>query len=141
MKETHGLPDGIDATVCAHNHALGAAHDGVLCLDHDLRTPRVILEGPGLRTLLDLSRPVALLVISVFHFIAEAEEIMDALRPALAPGSYIAALFGGEGLVEPGLVPVGEWGADEPPTHGKILGGVARVGGAVSSHGGGARRP
>lgn len=31
-----------------------------------------------------------LLAVAVFHFVAEADEIMDELRRTLAPGSYIA---------------------------------------------------
>ena len=153
-----------DPIVTAHNRALRATHDGVICIDHDVRATQEVLDDPELRALIDPSKPVGLLAVAVFHFIAEADEIMDELRRSLAPGSYIAIstattegmpkdelrrleaayekstvrlairprteiedLFTGTELIDPGIVPVGQWQADEPPTRGTILGGVARI--------------
>ena len=154
-----------DPIVAAHNRALRATHDGVICVDHDVRDPEAILADPELRRLIDFSRPVGLLAVAVFHFIPDADPILTRLRRELVAGSHlvvstattegisaeqvarldaayekssvrlafrsraeIAAMFGDAELVEPGVVPVGRWRADEPDPHVKILGGVARVG-------------
>src|SRR5205814_10390937 len=47
---------------------------------------------PAVRALLDLSQPVALLVVSVLHFIADSDDpegIVGKLGDAVAPGSYL----------------------------------------------------
>lgn len=59
----------------------------------DVRTPQLILQHPGVRRLLDLDQPVALLMIGVLHFVPDDAEAYDAvaqLVDALAPGSYLA---------------------------------------------------
>jgi len=59
----------------------------------DARDPASILDHPDTRRLLDLDRPVALLLMSVLPFVpddAEATGLVRAFRDALAPGSYVA---------------------------------------------------
>jgi hypothetical protein len=56
----------------------------------DLREPDAVFAAPGVRDLLDLSRPVALLTVSVLQFVhddAEAAAIAERYRGRLAPGS------------------------------------------------------
>jgi hypothetical protein len=56
----------------------------------DLREPDVVLDAPGVRELLDLSRPVALLTVSVLQFVhddAEAADLVRRYRGRLVPGS------------------------------------------------------
>jgi len=56
----------------------------------DLREPDAVIDAPGVRDLLDLSRPVALLTVSVLQFVhddAELESIVKRYRSRLAPGS------------------------------------------------------
>ncbi|CAM5460593.1 hypothetical protein STENM327S_05205 [Streptomyces tendae] len=55
----------------------------------DLRDPRAILDHPQVRAVIDFDRPVALLLVAVVHFVADAEDpagivatLRDALRPA-----------------------------------------------------------
>ncbi len=59
----------------------------------DLRDPLAILAHPEVRRLLDLSRPVGLLLIAVLHFVhdAQAYDVVAQLLRALAPGSYLVA--------------------------------------------------
>ncbi|TYK46167.1 SAM-dependent methyltransferase [Actinomadura decatromicini] len=62
-------------------------------LDADFRNPDAILESDQLREYLDLSRPVALSLIAILHFItddAEVRRIIDRLMAPLAPGSVLA---------------------------------------------------
>ncbi len=59
----------------------------------DLREPEVILASSEVRDLLDLSRPVGILMIAVLHFMPDGPELDTALRAyreAAAPGSVLA---------------------------------------------------
>jgi hypothetical protein len=59
----------------------------------DLRDPGAILARPELADTLDLSRPVALMIIAVFHFVpgeGVARGIAERLMSALPSGSYLA---------------------------------------------------
>ncbi|MEU6562715.1 SAM-dependent methyltransferase [Nocardia nova] len=58
----------------------------------DVTTPEKILDAPGLRDTLDLSRPVALSLNALMHFVPDEQNaygIVTALMDALAPGSYL----------------------------------------------------
>ena len=62
-------------------------------LQADLREPEVILGHPELAGTLDLTRPVALMIIAVFHFVpgaGAARPIVETLLSALPAGSYLA---------------------------------------------------
>jgi hypothetical protein len=62
-------------------------------LDADLRDPGRILDSPELTETLDLTRPVALSLISIFPFIPDSDGPLDILRTlldALPAGSYLA---------------------------------------------------
>ncbi|MFG3682881.1 SAM-dependent methyltransferase [Micromonospora chalcea] len=85
-----------DPIVLAHARALlTSSADGVTAyLDADLREPERILAHPDLRRTLDLSQPVALMLLAVLHFVPDGEDpyaIVDTLLDALPPGSYLAA--------------------------------------------------
>ncbi len=58
----------------------------------DLRQPEVILDHPEVQRLLDLNKPLAVLLLSVLLFIIDDEEayrIVRIFRDALPSGSYI----------------------------------------------------
>ncbi|GAA4840121.1 SAM-dependent methyltransferase [Saccharopolyspora rosea] len=58
----------------------------------DLRDPEAVLGSPEVAALLDLSRPVALLMVAVLHFVLDDDHpasIVARYRDALAPGSYL----------------------------------------------------
>ncbi|WP_165984474.1 SAM-dependent methyltransferase [Streptomyces sp. YIM 98790] len=58
----------------------------------DLRDPEAVLEHPTLGQFVDFSRPVALMLVSVLHFITDEEDpagILRALTGVLAPGSRL----------------------------------------------------
>ncbi|AEV84831.1 hypothetical protein ACWT_3808 [Actinoplanes sp. SE50] len=62
-------------------------------LEADLRDPEKILASPELAATLDLSRPVALMLIAILHFLpdrAQARAIVRQLMDALPSGSYLA---------------------------------------------------
>ncbi|PLW65771.1 hypothetical protein GQS52_24045 [Streptomyces sp. SCUT-3] len=81
-----------DPVAVAHSRAVldGCGYAAVAAAD--LREPRQILDSPQVRGLLDLERPVALLLVAVLHFLTEADDPHRAvaeLRDALAPGSLL----------------------------------------------------
>jgi len=60
----------------------------------DLRDPEKILASPVVAGTLDLTRPVALMLVAVLHFLTDADDparVVAALLGALAPGSYLVA--------------------------------------------------
>ena len=66
-------------------------------LQADLNQPEAILEAVEQEGTLDLSRPVALSLNAVLHFIPEHERayrIVDTFKQALAPGSALAISHG-----------------------------------------------
>jgi hypothetical protein len=88
-----------DAIVLAHaRRLLSNADEGATAYIHaDLGEPHAILEHVELRETLDLTQPVALMVIAVMHFIEDAEDpygLIATLSGALAPGSHLAMSHG-----------------------------------------------
>src|ERR1700753_1702850 len=63
-----------DPIVVAHNDALLATRDGVITIRGDVRAPETIRAEERLGACLDFSRPMAVLVLSVLHFISHAED-------------------------------------------------------------------
>jgi SAM-dependent methyltransferase len=88
-----------DPIVLAHARALlTSSEEGRTAYIHaDLRDPEAILTDPVTRQTLDLSKPVALMIVAVLHFIPDEDrpaEIVSTLLDALAPGSYLVASHG-----------------------------------------------
>jgi SAM-dependent methyltransferase len=81
-----------DPVAVAHSRAVLEGNERADIVSADLRSPRDILDSEPARRLLDLSRPVALLLIAVLHFLEDADEPRKSvaeLRDALAPGSLL----------------------------------------------------
>lgn len=82
----------VDPIVAAHGNAL-LADDNTRILTADMRDPEAILDDPLAREMIDLTQPVAVLFIAVFHFISRADDparIVATIRERQAPGSYLA---------------------------------------------------
>jgi hypothetical protein len=82
-----------DPVVISHGDALLAKPGIAVVVRADLRRPAELLAMPEIRAHLDFSRPVAVLLVSVLHFIADADDpyaIVATVRDALTPGSYLA---------------------------------------------------
>nr|WP_236646820.1 SAM-dependent methyltransferase [Micromonospora acroterricola] len=162
-----------DPIVLAHARALlSSTPEGrTAYLDADLREPEAIIAHPDLRATLDLTQPVALMLVAILHFIRDDEDpkgILRRLVGALPAGSYVVAshvtweymppevtakleannrdgrfrartteqfadLLDGWELVDPGIVSVARWRADDvPPPRPSVQavsfnGAVARV--------------
>jgi hypothetical protein len=83
----------IDPIAVAHTRAILAGHPRVRVLQADPRRPVDIVDHPDVTDLLDFSEPVAVMLMSVLHFIPDAddpERIVGQLRDAVVAGSYIA---------------------------------------------------
>ncbi|WP_034489633.1 SAM-dependent methyltransferase [Actinomadura oligospora] len=90
-----------DPVVLAHGRALLADNNRTTVIQADLRDPSAILAHPDVRRLLDLDRPVALLLLAILHFVPDAAEphaILSELRDALPSGSYLAITHGSPDL-------------------------------------------
>jgi SAM-dependent methyltransferase len=81
-----------DPVVVAHANALLATPDQSVVVAEDIRRPRELLANPVIRGHLDFDRPIAVLVLAIFHFVPDEDDpaaITACLREALAPGSYL----------------------------------------------------
>jgi hypothetical protein len=59
----------------------------------DVRQPERILADPDVTGLLDLDRPVAVLMVAVLAYLPVSDDVVDLVRryrDAMAPGSYLA---------------------------------------------------
>ena len=96
-----------DPIVVAHNDALLATRDGVITVRGDIRDPDTVLAREALTACLDFSQPVAVLVLSVLHFISHEEDaagIIAKFRDRLAPGSYLAVSVGTSDGADPEML-------------------------------------
>ncbi|MEV6986850.1 SAM-dependent methyltransferase [Sphaerisporangium sp. NPDC051017] len=81
-----------DRHVLVHARALLAANPNTHAIGCDVREPLTILSDPHVRGVIDFSRPVAVLLCAVLHFIADADDpygIVATLVRAITPGSYV----------------------------------------------------
>jgi hypothetical protein len=82
-----------DPIVLAHGRALLEDPETTTVITADMTEPDKILADPDVRRLIDFSQPVAALMLSVGHFVAEAETLsrtMSTILDAAVPGSYLA---------------------------------------------------
>lgn len=81
-----------DPVAVAHSRSVLEGTERTAALAGDLRKPRDILGSSELASVLDLDRPVALLLVAVLHFVEDAYDPCAAvaeLRDATAPGSLV----------------------------------------------------
>jgi SAM-dependent methyltransferase len=88
-----------DPIVLVHAQALLADNADTVVVEGDLHEPAAILKSAAAH--LDFSRPVAIIVVAVFHFFQDDDEvaaIVATLRDALVPGGYLVI---SHGYIEP----------------------------------------
>jgi S-adenosyl methyltransferase len=96
-----------DPIVVTHNDALLATRDGVITIRADVRDPGAVLGDDALATCIDFSKPVAVLLLSVLHFISleeNAPAIIARFRQRMAPGSYLAISLGTSDGADPEML-------------------------------------
>jgi SAM-dependent methyltransferase len=82
-----------DPVAVAHSRAILSGDDRTAVVQGDLRQPEALFEDPSLTAVLDLDRPVAVLMVAVLHFVPDADD------PAGAVARISARLAGGSHLV------------------------------------------
>ena len=85
-----------DPIVLTYAQALlkGTPEGRTAYIEADLRRPREILASPAVAETLDLTQPVALVLVAILHFVVDADDpagVVATLLGALAPGSYLVA--------------------------------------------------
>jgi hypothetical protein len=86
-----------DPVAVAHASALLQDTDGVAVVHADLRDPETVLPEAVHAGGLDLTLPVAVLLVSVLPFVPDKDDpaqIVAAYRDATVPGSYLAVSHG-----------------------------------------------
>lgn len=81
-----------DPVAVAHSQAVLDGNENADVVAADLLKPQDILTSPQVSRLLDLDRPVALLLVAILHFVEDADDPYGAvaqLSDALAPGSLL----------------------------------------------------
>jgi hypothetical protein len=90
-----------DPVAVAHSELILRDNRRARVLQADLRQPKEILTAPALTDLIDLTQPVGLLLVSVLHFVSDADKPQDSItqfRDLFSSGSYLAISQGtGEG--------------------------------------------
>jgi SAM-dependent methyltransferase len=81
-----------DPVVVLHGNVLLTEPGLSVVVQADVRRPAELLRHPVIRQHLDFSRPVAVILVAVLHFVSDEDDpagIVTAFRDALAPGSYL----------------------------------------------------
>lgn len=90
-----------DPIVLANGRALLSANENTIVITADLRDPDAIFENPETRRLLDLSRPLAVILGGILMHIEDEENphgIVATIRDRLPSGSYLVH----SGCADPG---------------------------------------
>ena len=82
----------IDPVVVLHGEAILQDNPRAASVQGDVRQAAKILDNPMVHRLLDFNQPLAVLLISILHFVPDAQALaaVRTLREALPPGSYLA---------------------------------------------------
>lgn len=90
-----------DPVAVAHGQALLDDDPNATTVSGDLREPAAVLDAAVATGLLDLSRPVAILMVAVLHFVQDDADPAGLIRTyadATAPGSLVAVGHGRSGV-------------------------------------------
>ncbi len=82
----------IDPVAVIHSQAILKDNPNAACLQEDIHNIEKILEHPAFTALIDLNRPVGVLMVAVLHFVkddGQLSQILGVLKDRLAPGSYM----------------------------------------------------
>lgn len=82
----------IDPVAVAHSQSLLADNEYAGVVQADLRQPEAILADPVVRHLFDFAEPVAILLVSMLHFVPDEADPIGIVRRLVdqtPPGSYL----------------------------------------------------
>ncbi|GAA2093243.1 SAM-dependent methyltransferase [Streptomyces albiaxialis] len=86
-----------DPVAVAHSRAVLGGDGTAAIVSADFRSPQDVLESPEVERLLDLDKPVALMLVALLHFIEDKDEPVKTIAEfgrALAPGSLLVISHG-----------------------------------------------
>ncbi|SFC46849.1 SAM-dependent methyltransferase [Streptomyces aidingensis] len=111
-----------DPVAVAHSRAVLAGEQRAGIVNADFRSPKDVLASEEADRLLDLDRPVALLLVALLHFIPDEDRPLEVLadyRARLAPGSLLvlthASVEGGPRTSEEGDAVMGVYRRSSSP--------------------------
>ncbi|WP_345542200.1 SAM-dependent methyltransferase, partial [Phytohabitans rumicis] len=91
----------IDPVAVMHSRQMLTDNPLAAAVEGDVRRPQELIDriesDPGLKAIIDLDRPVALILAAVLHFVPDDDEAygaVEVLRDRLAPGSWLAISHG-----------------------------------------------
>jgi SAM-dependent methyltransferase len=87
----------IDPVAVAHARLILTDNPRAVAVQEDLRFPDRVLGHPEVAGLLDLDRPLAVLLFAVLHFVPDSDDpagLLAALTAPLVPGSHVAISHG-----------------------------------------------
>ena len=90
--ESHVVYVDNDPMVLAHGRAILAENDRTGVVTSDLRDPATILADETVKRLIDLDRPVGLMLVGILHHLHDSEDpkgIVEAYMAAIPSGSYL----------------------------------------------------
>lgn len=96
----------IEPVAIAHSNAILGNNPNTLAFLEDARHPQAIYDRIDESGVIDFDKPVALLFISLLHFIEdvdESRELIAQYQSRLAPGSYLAFTYGTTEGTPPGI--------------------------------------
>lgn len=82
----------VDPIVLVHARALLADSPRTIVIEGDIREPGRILDHPDLRSHVDFTRPLAVIMAAILHFVGDEADpagIVRAFTDVLAPGSAL----------------------------------------------------
>jgi hypothetical protein len=83
----------LDPVAVAHAEAILIGDSRAVAVRADLREPAALLADESLRSVINLDRPVGVLLVAVGHLLTDDDDpwaAVAALRDAVVPGSYLA---------------------------------------------------
>src|SRR5215469_2780475 len=85
-----------DPIVISHTTALLAAQGKVAAVPGDVSRPEEFLASPGLTAMIDLTRPVCVILAMILHFFepSQARDIVGRFVRAVVPGSFLIISVG-----------------------------------------------
>ena len=101
----------VDPVAVAHADLILRGNPRAAAIEADIREMERIFSHPTTRRLLDLDRPLAILLCYILHFLpddAEAERTVASLRAALPSGSYLVISHGTAEFAAPAVYRQGQ---------------------------------
>lgn len=83
----------IEPIAVAHSNTILAENDNAVAIQADMRTVEDVVDNPDVTRLLDMTRPVGLIIAGVLQYINDEDEpaaMIAAYLDRLASGSYVA---------------------------------------------------